>query len=292
MNCRKFTEQLEEMIEGHLSTQERRAISEHLRRCAACRRLDVVVREELAAPAAEIPSDLTSAILRHTSGSPCQSATDRICDFVDGTLGDIGSSLMRGHLDGCGDCAALSRVVFRLDRDLPYLSERAPDAKFVSDVLAGTLPGPLVTVTWLKRLTAGWQQLVTRPRFAWEGAYVGMFVLLLLFGTPYSPWNGAPEKVLALAALNPVAELSEPAAALKDNVGTGLRSAMEITRANVIDPSQKTAKRVADQSSSTLRKVRNRSVELWNTLTSDSDEKTDNNESPPEPGDQTQGDRP
>ena len=54
------------------------------------------------------------------------------------------------------------------------------------------------------RIWSFWESLLQRPRVAWEGAYVGAFLVLLLFGTPLSPLRDVPSQALELARTNPM----------------------------------------------------------------------------------------
>ena len=45
--------------------------------------------------------------------------------------------------------------------------------------------------------------MLARPRFAWEVAYVGTLVLVLLCGTSYSPFREVPPRALAVVQIDP-----------------------------------------------------------------------------------------
>ncbi|HXI04620.1 MAG TPA: zf-HC2 domain-containing protein, partial [Candidatus Saccharimonadales bacterium] len=72
------------------------------------------------------PPDFTDAVLRATSGPACGSAEARLCDWVDGLLGEEDEELVRLHAGSCSACAALARVILAMREDLPALAEVDP----------------------------------------------------------------------------------------------------------------------------------------------------------------------
>jgi hypothetical protein len=145
-----------------------------------------------------------------------------VCDHVDGALPAVDDELLRLHLDACPECAGLARALLRLQADLPMLAERLPDDRFLADVLARTTLRGWAAPRRAARLAEGWRRLVQRPRFAFEGAYLGSIFLLMLFGIPASPLAGVPQRALDLARVNPVAELR----AVGDDVAPRIQAAV------------------------------------------------------------------
>ena len=182
MDCRSFHDRLEDFIDGRLTTSDRRTADEHQLGCPSCREVVEILMAASAAIPREAPPDLTRAILERTSGSACESSRDLLCDFADQSLAPVDAELVRLHLDDCGECSALTGAIARLTEELPELAELAPDAAFVDDVLARTLP-------WRHRLRRRFPvladlggRMVRRPRFALEAAYVCTVVLMLAVG--------------------------------------------------------------------------------------------------------------
>jgi predicted anti-sigma-YlaC factor YlaD len=208
MDCKRFSDLLEELLAERLTDDLRREALEHAEQCGSCR------------ATLEPPSDLVSAILDKTSGSTCDGARELLCEYVDEQLEPTDEELAGMHLEGCADCAALSRTIAQLSTDLPLLAEMQPDAGFVADVMART-----IEAGWSRRVERYWRNLLARPRIAWEGAYVGAFIFALIFITPGSPLASVPKTALGLATVNPVVELAAPVVKLQDRVSSEASSA-------------------------------------------------------------------
>jgi predicted anti-sigma-YlaC factor YlaD len=182
MDCRSFHDRLEEFVDERLTTSDRSTADEHLLGCPSCRELVEILLIASGAVALETSPDLTRMILERTSGTACESSRDLLCDFADQSLASDDAELVRLHLDDCAECSALTGAITRLAEQLPELAELAPDAAFVDDVLARTLP-------WWPRMKRRFPTLadfggrmVRRPRFALEAAYVCTVMLVLAVG--------------------------------------------------------------------------------------------------------------
>ena len=227
MDCRGFLDRLEDFLEGKLTGAERRAAERHLGGCPSCREFEGLTHPEL--PLGEPPGNLAGSIFELTSGSPCTRAEGLLCDHVDGRTQPVDAELMRLHLDRCADCAALTRVLARMSEELPSLAEIAPDPAFVNDVLRATLPAHTRWTRRLVRWSEAWRQVLQRPRIAWEGAYLGTFVLAVIFWVPGSPLAAVPQKALELARTNPAEELKVPVAEIETRISNGLQDAWRVT---------------------------------------------------------------
>jgi hypothetical protein len=96
----------------------------------------------------------------------------------------------------------------RLRVELPMLQEHRVDTRFVDEVLAATsaaAPARAATPGWQERLAQTWASLLQRPRFAWEVAWIGTALLVLLVGTPQSPLRDMPRSALAIVQTDPSA---------------------------------------------------------------------------------------
>jgi hypothetical protein len=153
--------------------------------------------------------ELTQSILRRTSGSPCRRAEALLCDHQDGTLEELDARLVRQHLVHCAGCRELAATVAGMQPTLAAMAEIEPADDFIEEVLAATLPWPARFRRRFRLLGEEWVRLLRRPRIAWEGAYVGTMLLLLVFGTPLSPFSNVPSRALDLARENPVRSLAE-----------------------------------------------------------------------------------
>jgi len=279
MDCRTYRQWIHDLLAGRLEDEERRAAERHRQECPDCAALE--------APPLAAPPGLVTAILERTSGSPCPSARERLAATPDDLADDpLEAELLRGHLEGCSDCAALSGVLAELAEALPHLAEIDPGEGFTKAVLAHTPPHRSPRPSWAARLAGAWEGLLSRPRLAWEGAYLGVVLLALLFGTPGSPLRPVPGRVLDLARLDPTAGIRASLGELESRVAEETGSAWHATAARASD----LATGVARQSETAFRTIRDDLGTFWYGLSSDEDEDRDRatpeNESP-EKGDRT-----
>ena len=299
-DCRIFVERLDDLLEDRLGAGALREVEEHLRECARCRELRASAAGALLDTTIKPPTGLIEAVLRRTSGPTCQSAHDRLCDFSDRTLGHDDEGLVRMHLNGCVECAALSRALAHLKIDLPALAEMEPDPGFLSMVLSRTRAlrarrsAPIVWTSaigapaWVARVAAGWRRLARRPRFAWEGGYVGALFLILLFGTPGSPLAGIPGEALSLVRTNALAGVRESADAVTPRLKSKVRSAWRRTSGTVAEASDAIAEDLARRSTS-VREIVAKVGTLWDRLASE-DETDDTHRPADDDTGQTEGD--
>ncbi len=268
MTCNELTERFDEFIEERLRPAESRDVEFHLKSCIACREtLELLAGSEEGSHPAP-PAGLLSTVLNRTSGKACGRARVLLCDHVDGGLGQVDDELMRLHLHGCADCAALETVLSRMAVDLPALAELRPDERFVLEVLARTVPRRRRVARRLADLATGWRALVQRPRFAWEGAYLGMVFLVLLFAVPTSPLAGVPQRALVLMRSNPVAILGRQSAELAPRYRVTVRTTWNDTAAQAAAATRDFAEGVAEGSSGTLEAIRIGFGTIWERLTS------------------------
>lgn len=182
MDCRRFEETLFRRLEGVVDPASRRQMTEHAAGCAACRQLEVLAGGDGELPGIEPPAELLAGVLAHTSGAACELAQQRLCEADDLTRTSDDASLQL-HLRTCGDCTRIAAALALLEQQLPLLAEMRPDAGFVDQVLAATRP----RVPLFERLDAWWEDLVQRPRLAFEGAYLGTVAIALVVMMPASP---------------------------------------------------------------------------------------------------------
>lgn len=202
--CRQFESRLDAFVAGALPTDEHRLLRDHADTCSRCAALLGVVLD----PPPEAGSGLVAAVLETTSGSGCRAAHSLLCDWTDGRLAATDSALVEDHLRHCPGCTSLAAALQRLTDDLPRLAEHAADVRFVDDVLrltSAAATARTATPGWRQRLRQGWESLSQRPRFAWEVAWLGTAILVLLVGTPQSPLRHMPQDALAIVQTDPTA---------------------------------------------------------------------------------------
>jgi hypothetical protein len=264
--CRDFIERLDDLLEGRSSPADRRAAEVHLRSCASCRELEGLVA--VAGVPIEPPAGFLGAVLARTSGAACAGARARLCDHLDRLLDETNDGLVRMHLDGCEECGRLAAVLSRLAQDLPGLAEREPDARFVPGVLARTSRRAPEAAGWRARLSAGWRRLVYRPRFAWEGAYAGSLLVLLLFGAPDAPFAGVPGKALDLVRSVQVSLPAEAAARQAPRIRSAVRTEIAGATERVHDVTRDLARAVERRSSGAWSGLKQELGTAWDRIAS------------------------
>jgi hypothetical protein len=230
--------------------------------------------------------DLVGSILERTSGSPCPRAREGLAERGLGPAVDpVSEELLRAHLETCEGCAALSRILAGLQETLPLLAEIEPGEEFTAQVLARTPPRRSPLRAWAARLGRALEALLARPRLAWEGAYLGVALLAVVFGLPGSPLRSVPGQVLEQVRRDPTAGLRASIGELESRVaeegGAVWQSAAG--RASVL------ATGVARESEKALRSIREDLGTFWDGLSSEESE--DRGTTPPDEDTPAKGDR-
>jgi anti-sigma factor RsiW len=175
---------------------------------------------------------LTQAILARTSGNACESARERLCDFVDGLLAPFDRDLTDGHLAHCPACADLAAALAQATAILPSFATLAPRSSVVFDVLLATSRQPSAPglgerfAMWLGRVAA-------RPRFSLEVAYVLTVLLLLVLGNPVAAFRDASIRAepsvaaVASAVGRPIAKVRAAGEETLTNVGRAIKPKAE-----------------------------------------------------------------
>ena len=196
MRCQDLEELLDALLEGALDTHRHREAQAHLVGCARCRELIETARgnRELLAP--EKALDLTRSILDRTSGPACARAQAQLCDWVDRALSGINAELVTQHLEHCGPCQELERALTWMRGELAGMARIEPDPRFTPEVLRATVWRPRRgrVARWRER----WLELVLRPRFSWEAAYVFTLLLGLVVSIPKSPARELPPQAMTV----------------------------------------------------------------------------------------------
>jgi hypothetical protein len=170
-------------------------VNQHSRECPACRSLLRALESAPSCPT--LDTDLSDAILRRTSGNSCRKANELLCDFTDGNLDNVRHELVSAHLRHCSRCAKLARTLSELKEMLPTLAELRPTPPLVPEVLAATRAPSRTSLGFVQKASLFLSDLLRRPRFSWEAAYLGTLLIFALFGTPGSPIPDAGSRMLA-----------------------------------------------------------------------------------------------
>ena len=273
-DCRRFEGALEAFLDGTLAGSEARAAREHLQACADCHELALI-----ATVTVDATPDLAEQVLARTSGPACERAKQRLCEYVDGQVGEVDAELIRMHVAGCADCATLSNVLVELTAELPLLVEIQPDERFTADVLARTAPGRRKTARWIEQLVQGWDRLTRRPRFAFEGAYVLTVLLLVILGVPGALLAGAPSRVAETATRDIVSPVRQTVIELGVTVSDRARETLDTTGARVAEEARATVDDMAAYSTRMFEDLRIGMGTFWSRLAS-RQANDDENESP------------
>jgi predicted anti-sigma-YlaC factor YlaD len=192
MSCGQIQELLDDFISKKLDDRLKAQVQSHLDVCPDCKGLVSILSDDLPSFDAAAPAHLAASVLERTSGSACGAAIERLPDFVDRELHGVESDLVSLHLHDCSDCRAIECAIRQLAVDLPTLAQADLGPQFTRQVLAATSE----SVSKLESLAAVWRRIVQRQRFAFEAAYVGIVVLVLIVGL-----NGTGEMGKAAARL-------------------------------------------------------------------------------------------
>ncbi len=269
MDCQGLIAQLEDLMAGKLRPSERRAAEEHLAACAECRDVEMLIATGAAERRRDVPPGFLEGVMARTSGGTCRSAHQLLCDHVDGELEAVDDELLRLHLNDCPQCAGLALALARMRADMPDLGELQPGGRFVDDVLARTTRREIFAIGWVARLAEGWQRLMQRPRFAFEGAYLGLIIMVLLFGIPTSPLAGVPQRALDLVRSNPVAGLRDAGEEVVPRIRITVRAQWKEKGADLAGATRAFASDIARRSSTNLTELKTEIGTLWERLTSE-----------------------
>ena len=190
--CRRLERRADLWLSESLSAPRRRALERHLARCDECRGLDAALRD------ASASVDLVVGWRQRGSGA-CEQARLRL--VAPATADELGDRLVRDHVDSCAPCARFAEALVLADRTLPTLASLDPGPEFTRDVLAlttahsGASDQSAVDSRW-ERVRSWCLEQAARPRFAAEFSYAAMLALVLLFGTPVSPFRSLPPTLL------------------------------------------------------------------------------------------------
>jgi len=198
MDCTRFHDRLEALLDGTLSAATRRGAEAHAAVCERCGELYALMRVDLDSSTVETPDGLAESILARTSGPSCGRALPLLTEHVDSALDEPDRELLVAHLDTCTDCATMATALGRLSDDLPAFAELRPDSSLIRDVLARTRPRQSRWSTGWGRIRTAGHHLAGRPRIAWEAGYVAAMLVWLVFGATWSPLRAAPVQALAL----------------------------------------------------------------------------------------------
>lgn len=195
MDCPDFEILLFRGLDRAIAADDRQGMLAHERSCLRCRRLASLVRGHREPDTTELADTFLAGVMASTAGRPCEQAR-RLMTSDEGVAPDD-TELLALHLETCADCAAVSRVLARVGRDLPALAEGSPGEAFVASVMMATL-GAREPVRdnhhgWLRRVAS---RLIARPRFAAEFAYAVTASALLVFGLPSPSTSWLPARAL------------------------------------------------------------------------------------------------
>jgi len=279
MHCESFQDRLQDFLDGKLGEHDRQSADAHLETCRHCSELVDLMRLEPVGLSLEPSPDLVGAVLERTSGSACDRARELICDRADGALEALDDELLRGHLDDCHECEALSLALARLPGDLAAMSMLVPDDRFVDDVLDATSYRPGRWEELASRVARGWAALVERPRFAWEAAYVGAVALWILGGAFGAPLRAASDRLSPEAPVEVVRTVGRKVTSFGHHAwsSTGARGIKTLDDLRVQGTEMGTAALdlSVKESSEALQKIKGDARTLWERFAADEDDDDD-----------------
>lgn len=157
---------------------------------------------------------LTDAILAATSGKSCARCHERLLAFDGGGLRAAERELVELHLQHCEECRGMAEALAWLKDVFPAMAEEDPGEACTAAILARTSLAPRgIAARWrttrerLGLLVSApvsifaaarerWQGALRRPLFPLEAAYVATLMVVLLAGTPISPFHSVAKESL------------------------------------------------------------------------------------------------
>jgi predicted anti-sigma-YlaC factor YlaD len=205
MQCSRFAKILADFLEGTLSIPERTAAARHLEGCPSCRDLLAIARGDANILPQKEREDFVLAILDRTSGSACPRVQSNLWDCAGGDLRSEESQLVTLHLDHCSGCRMLAEDLSELREVLPSISEIEPEQSFTGEVVARTSGRRRYHFDLGTRMHAWWNQVVQRPLFSLEAAYLATLLLFFAF-SPILPLRDIARNKIPSAAIYPSAK--------------------------------------------------------------------------------------
>jgi predicted anti-sigma-YlaC factor YlaD len=205
MKCGRFARILADFQEGTLSLPEQTAAAQHLEGCPSCRNLLAVARGDANILPQKECEDFVLAILDRTSGPVCPRVESNLWDFAGGDLESEESQLITLHLDHCAGCRMLAEDLAELQEVLPSILEIEPGRSFTGEVVARTSGRRRFHPDLPTRMHAWWNQVVQRPLFSLEAAYLATLLLFFAF-SPILPLRDIALNKIPSAAIYPSAK--------------------------------------------------------------------------------------
>jgi len=277
MDCARFEDLLFESLDARLGAADEEGMRTHVHTCTRCRELAALIGGGADSAPPEVPADLVAGVLERTSGGSCGRAQLLLAKAADVALGEDGG-LLTIHLGTCPDCAAVARALVQLGHELPALAELDPGAGFVAEVMVATIgvaatadPATTPRTPLRVRFEEMWERMAQRPRLAFEGAYAGIVVLVLVFGLPSQSLAELPSRAFD--------GIREGGVKVERAVSSGLGEMVEFGRSTWIDSTEHAAEflastergsRAASRLESGLRAwagaTRDMAARIWNEL--------------------------
>jgi hypothetical protein len=148
--------------------------------------------------------DFTLGVLQRTSGSVCPRVESSLWDFSIGGSSPEETPLIAHHLEHCTRCRTLAEDLACLQEVLPSMADLEPGPSFTNGVLALTSGRSRRRAELRGRIVSWWNQMVERPLFSLEAAYLGTLILFFAF-SPYLPLRDLVFRRLPSSAIQPSA---------------------------------------------------------------------------------------
>lgn len=171
--------------------------SAHLENCRDCGSWFAAFADGLALSAADGDA-LAATVIERTTGGACGRVRDLLAGRPDSPLADIDVDLVGLHLASCAPCSELSTALDAVQAGLASLETLDPGPGFADRVIART-SRKASRPTLAERWRAAWGHVVSRPRLAWEVAYVATVCWLVFFGPSLSALEWTTAKVATVA---------------------------------------------------------------------------------------------
>jgi hypothetical protein len=205
MKCRRLAGILADFQEGLLSPGEKQAAAEHLEACPDCRELLAIAHGISDIIPGSEREQFTLDVLSRTSGSVCPRVESGLWDFAGGGPESEESTLIALHLEHCSGCRILAEEIYELHAVLPAIAEIDPGESFTREVIGITSARRAGQVDLPGRILAWWDNVIRRPLFPLESAYVAALFFLFAF-SPFLPLRNLVSDKLSSDAIQPFEE--------------------------------------------------------------------------------------
>ncbi len=184
MQCAEFDKLLPALVSGAIQQPMRAVCETHMQDCARClEAFAMASAAQFIVPDADV---LVQRVVQATTPELCTSVADQLCDLIDAALVAEQAVFLTAHLRNCSQCRQLYLNLQALNLELALLGELRPPERLLARILRNTSHRSASQISIPDMLLQRGRQILLRPRFALEAAFVVTLFWTALFGVPAS----------------------------------------------------------------------------------------------------------